>query len=78
MRFLKAQHVSRAALDALTAGDTVTVADRLALPGMPAHIDTERAVVGTNAALHAARRIWHNKSGRQVLSAFIVTVKEIL
>lgn len=62
---LKSKYPSWTAGNALSTGDAVTIDDRFALPGEAAHVDPDRAVVGTNAALHAAKCIRDHLAGSQ-------------
>ena len=64
------QDATRAAQNAFAAGQAMAIFDRYAQPGMPAHVDINRAIEGTNAALNAALRLWNNLSGSEDLAFF--------
>src|SRR4051812_42356076 len=64
---LEVEHAARAALDALPAGQTVTAVDGQAPAGVGAHVDADGTVVRADAALDAARRLWHDLPLRQHL-----------
>ena len=54
------QHATRAACDALAAGDAPAVANRFVAPGIVPDVDPDRTIVRTNPTLHAARGIRHH------------------
>ena len=62
---LEVQQPPRAALGALAAGQAAAVADRLAAPGVAAHVEPHRAVERAHAALHAPARLGHDPRARQ-------------
>lgn len=73
----EAQSTARAALDTLSAGETVAVFDRPPLPGVAADIDTDRAIIGAHPALHTAQRIGHHLPGRQRLVMSIFELNQL-
>src|SRR5262249_58313052 len=66
---LEAQHAARTALDAFAARQAVAAIDGPAAPCMSAHVDANRAIVRTDAALHAPARLRHDLPFRQDLPA---------
>jgi hypothetical protein len=66
---LKAQPASRAARDALPAGQAPAVFHRFTQPGVVTDVDVERAVERADPALNAEGLIGHNIAVRQDLMA---------
>lgn len=55
----------------------MAVLHRLALPGVAAYVNPDRAVEGTDAALHAAGGIRHNLTSDQRLAARLFLAEEL-
>jgi len=72
------QHAARAARKTFTAGNTVTVLYRLALPGMPAHVYGDRAMERTNTALHTASFFGDNHGSSESPSSSSVWLKKFV
>ena len=53
----------------------MTIADGLAPPGMTAHINADRTVVGADAALNASHCLWHDVTVRQYNISFEVKMQ---
>jgi hypothetical protein len=54
----------------------VTIDDGLAQAGVQAHIDSQRAIVGTDTALNAAYRLGLHSGGGQSLPTLFFAVKQ--
>lgn len=65
MGAFKAQHAAWAASHTLAAGQAVTIANRLAAPGVMAYINADGTVVRANAALNASSCFGHDIAFRQ-------------
>jgi hypothetical protein len=64
----EAQNAARAPANALTACQTVPVYDRYTRPGVPANVNTDRAVIRANTALNTPGRVWNNLARDQRLT----------
>jgi len=68
-RTLKPEDVARAAFHALTAAEAVGILYLFSKPGMPAHIDANRAIKRTDPALDAAGWLCHHMATGQDLAS---------
>jgi hypothetical protein len=74
---LKPQDPAWATGDTFSTGQALAVANRLSQPGKTADIQTNRAVIRTYPALHTARRVWNDKTGRKRLTAIYFVLKQV-